>query len=207
MMNSEGSLRVLIVAHNPLARIGLSALLARRPDLTVVGEVSGEADLMAEIAVRHPDVLTWDLDWAASLEHLAGLSQPAPPVVALVPDESYTADAWAAGARGVLSHDAGAETLAAALTAVSLGMAVFDPSFAVALFPPRMPAPDQSLTARERDVLQLLAEGAPNKIIATRLGISEHTVKFHVNAILNKLGVQSRTEAVVRAARLGLILL
>jgi DNA-binding NarL/FixJ family response regulator len=206
-MNPPDGLRVLIVAQNPLARIGLGALLAGQPGLSMVGEMSGGADLLAEIAAYHPDVLVWDLDWAASLEQLAALSQPVPPVVALVPDESYTADAWAAGARGVLSRNANAETLAAALTAVSLGMAVFDPSFAVALFPPRMPAPDQSLTAREREVLQLLAEGAPNKIIAARLGISEHTVKFHVNAILNKLGVQSRTEAVVRAARLGLILL
>jgi DNA-binding NarL/FixJ family response regulator len=206
-MNPPDGLHVLIVAQNPLARIGLSALLASQPGFSVVGEMSGGADLLAEIAAYHPDVLVWDLDWAASLEQLAALSQPMPPVVALVPDESYTADAWAAGARGVLSHNANAETLAAALAAVSLGMAVFDPSFAVALFPPRMPALDQSLTAREREVLQLLAEGAPNKIIASRLGISEHTVKFHVNAILSKLGVQSRTEAVVRAARLGLILL
>jgi DNA-binding NarL/FixJ family response regulator len=63
------------------------------------------------------------------------------------------------------------------------------------------------LTPREQEVLQLLAEGLPNKTIADRLYISEHTVKFHVNAILSKLGAQSRTEAVVRATRLGLLLL
>jgi DNA-binding NarL/FixJ family response regulator len=131
-MNPPDDLRVLIVAQNPLARIGLSALLARQPGLSVVGEMSGEADLITEIAVHHPDVLVWDLDWAAALDQLTALNQPAPPVVALVPDESYTADAWAAGARGVLSHNANAETLAAALAAVSLGMAVFDPAFAVA---------------------------------------------------------------------------
>jgi two-component system nitrate/nitrite response regulator NarL len=77
----------------------------------------------------------------------------------------------------------------------------------MSLFPPPAPAPTEELTAREREVLQLLAEGLPNKAIAARLTISEHTVKFHVNAILTKLGVQSRTEAVVRAVRLGLIML
>jgi DNA-binding NarL/FixJ family response regulator len=65
----------------------------------------------------------------------------------------------------------------------------------------------EALTPREQEVLQLLAEGLPNKTIADSLHISEHTVKFHVNAILSKLGAQSRTEAVVRATRLGLLLL
>ncbi len=206
-MGSPDGLRILLIARNPLARIGLSALLARQTGYVVAGEASGEDDLLPDIERYQPDVLVWDLDQEVSLEHLAALSQPAPPVVALVPDESYTADAWAAGARGVLSRDASGRTLAAALTAVSLGMAVFDPAFVLALFPPRLSAPDQSLTGREREVLQLLAEGASNKLIAARLNISEHTVKFHVNAILNKLGVQSRTEAVVRAVRLGLIVL
>jgi len=67
--------------------------------------------------------------------------------------------------------------------------------------------PGESLTSRELEVLQYLAEGLPNKAIALKLGISEHTIKFHVNAILGKLGAQSRTEAVVRASRLGLIIL
>jgi len=70
-----------------------------------------------------------------------------------------------------------------------------------------VPTPVEELTPRERHVLQLLAEGLPNKAIADRLGISEHTVKFHVSAIMSKLGAQSRTEAVTRAARLGLIIL
>jgi two-component system nitrate/nitrite response regulator NarL len=67
--------------------------------------------------------------------------------------------------------------------------------------------PVEELTPRELEVLRLMAEGLPNKTVALRLGISEHTVKFHVNAILGKLGVSSRTEAVVHATRLGLILL
>jgi two-component system, NarL family, nitrate/nitrite response regulator NarL len=87
---------------------------------------------------------------------------------------------------------------------------VLDPALAGALVAARteLPAlPVEALTPREVDVLRLLGEGLPNKAIARRLGISEHTVKFHVNAILGKLGASSRTEAVVRATRLGLILL
>jgi DNA-binding NarL/FixJ family response regulator len=72
---------------------------------------------------------------------------------------------------------------------------------------PDLPPLPEPLTPREQEVLQLLAEGLPNKAIARQLEISDHTVKFHVNAIMGKLGAQSRTEAVVRATRLGLVLL
>jgi DNA-binding NarL/FixJ family response regulator len=93
---------------------------------------------------------------------------------------------------------------------VALGLASLDPALAAALIPPQDQAPTppaEELTPRELEVLRLVAQGLPNKAIAQRLEISEHTVKFHVNAILGKLGVQSRTEAVVHATRLGLILL
>jgi DNA-binding NarL/FixJ family response regulator len=92
-------------------------------------------------------------------------------------------------------------------------IAVIEPDFVAALIGEVEPPGDagqplvEPLTPRELEVLRLMAEGLPNKGIAQRLEISEHTVKFHVNAILGKLGVESRTEAVVRATRLGLILL
>jgi two-component system nitrate/nitrite response regulator NarL len=133
------------------------------------------------------------------------------PVVALLPDESNAANAWAAGARGLLLRDAPAENLAAAVVAAAQGLAVIEPAFAAALLPAardRLPTqPFEDLTPRELQVLQRMAEGQSNKAIARALGISEHTVKFHVNAILGKLSAESRTEAVVRATRLGLILL
>jgi DNA-binding NarL/FixJ family response regulator len=117
------------------------------------------------------------------------------------------------GARGILLEDAGSEALAAALKAVTQGMLVIHGSVADAALPSALStnaAADgevEALTPREAEVLNLIAEGLPNKTIAARLSISEHTVKFHVNAILTKLGAQSRTEAVVRATRLGLIAL
>ncbi len=117
---------------------------------------------------------------------------------------------------GALPRDAGAEEIIAATTAVAGGLTVLDRRLATealaAIERPRVasevaPAADEALTAREREVLQLLAQGIPNKQIAQRLRISEHTVKFHVSAIMTKLGAASRTEAVTTAARRGLLLL
>jgi DNA-binding NarL/FixJ family response regulator len=145
-----------------------------------------------------------------SLERLAELADAVPPVVALVPDETYAVEAQMAGARGLLPRDSSAERLVAALTAAAWDLIVLDPSLAAPLLGTRdssSPSLVEDLTPRELEVLGLLAEGLPNKAIGLRLGISEHTVKFHVNAVLGKLGAQSRTEAVVRATRLGLILL
>ena len=201
---------MLVVADDPLARAGLATLLAGQPGCSVVGQAAGDVDLAA-VKVYRPDVLVWDLGWGditQSLERLAGLHDV--PVVGLVPDEAHAADAWAAGARGLLRREADAESLAAALRSVALGLASLDPALATALIPSQDQAPAplaEELTPRELEVLRLVAQGLPNKAIAQRLEISEHTVKFHVNAILGKLGVQSRTEAVVHATRLGLILL
>jgi DNA-binding NarL/FixJ family response regulator len=132
-------------------------------------------------------------------------------VLALVPDEAAGELALAAGARGLLFRDATPGALLAALQAVARGLAVFEPALSPVRPTPRAsastPTSPEALTPREREVLSLLAEGLSNKAIADRLAISEHTAKFHVNAVLAKLGVQRRTEAVVRAARLGLVTL
>ena len=208
-------LRVLVVAGDPLARAGLAALLAGQPGCTLAGQVSSDDDLPTQAAVYRPGVVVWDLGWdpapdlEASLAQIEGLAEEGLPVVALLPDEAQAPEAWSSGARGLLLRDAGVETLLAALQAVSQGLAVFDPSLALSPSPARDPslALAEDLTPRETEVLQLLADGLTNKAIAQRLGISDHTVKFHVNAILGKLGAQSRTEAVVRATQLGLLLL
>ena len=172
--------------------------------------------MAAAIDIYRPDVVIWDLGWnpALALEHLADLEGANPPIVALLPDETHVAEAWTAGARGLLLRHSDPPGLAATLLAVVQGLVVLDSELASAVPPARDRAPAPlmgDLTPREQEVLGLLAEGLPNKslplVIAHRLSISEHTVKFHVNAILGKLGAQSRTEAVTRATRLGLILL
>ena len=109
---------------------------------------------------------------------------------------------------GVLSRDVDAETLVSTLNTVARGLVVADPGLSARVPAIReQSAPQAEVTPRELQVLGLMAEGMPNKTIAARLGISEHTVKFHVNALLNKLGAHSRTEAVTRATRMGLIAL
>lgn len=225
MLPTLADLRILIVADDPLARAGLATLLADQAGLTVVGRIAAGGDLPAEVDAYRPEVILFDLGWEPtltaptsrstpeprpSLESLAELRESHLPIVALLPDEAYTHEVWTAGARGLLLRQVETEKLATALLAVSQGLVVLDPGLTGALFPPQdfdVPTLAEPLTPREVEVLQLLAEGLPNKTIARRLDISDHTVKFHVNAIMSKLGAQSRTEAVVRATRLGLILL
>ena len=200
-----------MVAQDSLARAGLAALLGQQPGCNVAGQSAGGATLSSDLDIYRPDVLVWDLGWdpRTGLDNLARLPGGAPPVLALVPDESHAGEARSAGVTGILYRESDIESLSAALAAVARGLTVFDP--ALSTLPPS--APDSArleaphLTPREMETLALLAEGLPNKAIASQLGISEHTAKFHVNSILSKLDAQSRTEAVTRATRLGLILL
>jgi DNA-binding NarL/FixJ family response regulator len=207
------TLRVLVVAEDPLARAGLATLLADQPGCIVAGQVAVDSELATAVPVYRPDVVVWDIgsDSARALDRGTGLRDLGVPIVALLPDESDVGTVWGDGARGLLLRTASVEHLGAALAAVAQGLAVIDPAFAAVLLPvarDQSPAqPVEDLTPRELQVLRLMAEGQSNKAIARALGISEHTVKFHVNAILGKLNVSSRTEAVVHATRLGLILL
>jgi DNA-binding NarL/FixJ family response regulator len=205
------SLRILIVADDPLARAGLAMLLSEQPDFQVVGQVAGATVREGVLETLPADVLLWDLGWdsAAALEQLAESLESTPAVTVVLSDESQAGEAWAAGARGFLARDVNGPGLRAALIAVSQGLVVFHPTAAASLLPSGDHLPGtvpSALTPRELQVLQLLAEGLPNKGIAGRLEISDHTVKFHVNAIMGKLGAQSRTDAVMRATRAGLII-
>ena len=205
-------LRILIIANDPLARAGLSALLANQDSCAVVGQVSGDTDLPPTLDIYRPDILLWDFGWdvEATLALLTELDSVDLPVVALLPNSAYAQQVWALGIHALLQRDTDADKLVSSFAAIMQNLAVIDPDFVDSLFPQPLSDPPtlvEALTPRETEVLQLLAEGLPNKTIARRLDISEHTVKFHVNAIMNKLEAQSRTEAVVRATQLGLILL
>lgn len=223
----ENTIRILVVADNVLARTGLAALLTASDGCRVVGQTPGGDALLTELDVYRPDVVVYDLGWTPVdvLDNLADLRDAAMPVVALLPDDEQAAEVVAALANGgtmavagdaapyafgLLLRDGAPETLVSAAMAIGDGLIVIEPLLASAVLRetavlPELPA--ESLTPRESEVLQLIAEGLANKAIARKLGISDHTVKFHVNAILGKLNAQSRTEAVVRATRLGLIVL
>jgi len=155
-----------------------------------------------------PDVIVWDVSWETSnaVNSLGLLPEDAPPVLALAVTSDQAAQARAAGAQALLSRDASPEALAAAAVALSHGLQVTDPALAgVSAAATPEPGSASLLTPKEQDVLKLLAEGLPNKGVVSRLEVSEHTVKFHVNSIMGKLNAQSRTEAVILATRLGLL--
>jgi two-component system nitrate/nitrite response regulator NarL len=206
-------MRILIIAGDPLARAGLSALLAQQPQVEIVGQLAPEDDLADQVELYRPEVVLWDLGWNpnAAQASLSALTEAGPPVLALVGPEGEHGGLLATGVRGLLLRDATAETMMAAATAIAQGLVVVVPELAATLIAPAPTTDDQPLveplTPRELEVLRGLADGLSNKQIAHQLAISEHTVKFHVNAIMGKLGAQSRTEAVVRATRSGLILL
>lgn len=130
--------RVLLVADDPLARAGLAAVLADEPGCTLVGQISGQDDLLAEPDVYRPQVVLWDLGWdpTVPLEPLEDLRDAGFPVVALVQDEARASEALAAGARGLLLRDVDAPTLAATLRAVGHGLVVFAPQLTDALRSP-----------------------------------------------------------------------
>lgn len=210
----EAELRVLVIADHLLTRTGLSALLAAQTDLQLVGQVAGSENLADDVEVYRPHAAIYDLGYDP-LHAIPHLAQLAPlPVVALLPDADYGSAAVAAlgesNAYALLLRDSTPETIAMALTAIMHGLIVIDPTLArvmISADASSLEAQPETLTPREIQVLQLVAEGLPNKIIAQRLKISPNTVKFHINAILSKLNAQSRTEAVVRATRLGLVIL
>jgi two-component system, NarL family, nitrate/nitrite response regulator NarL len=205
-------LRVLVVSADPLARTGLALLLGGQEGVAVSAQLRPDEDWPNAGEDAALDVVVWDLglEFRSGLEELRALDPAGPPVVAIVADEADAREALAAGARGALSRSANGDRLAAALKAAALGLVVLDEIFAddaLRDVPTAAAELAEPLTPRELEVLQLLAQGLPNKQIAQRLGISEHTAKFHVNSILGKLGVQSRSEAIVQAVRLGLIVL
>jgi DNA-binding NarL/FixJ family response regulator len=206
---STSPLRLVLVAEDPLARGALVRALAEPGGELLLLAAGTLAEVEALRSDSAPDVVLWDVGLHPAEARLESPELGAP-VLALVPDESAGESALASGARGLLFRDVAPAALLAALQAVARGLTVFEPALSGLRAAPRAsPAPSspESLTPREREVLALLAEGLSNKAIADRLAISEHTAKFHVNAVLAKLGVQRRTEAVVRAARLGLVTL
>jgi two-component system, NarL family, nitrate/nitrite response regulator NarL len=198
------SIRVAVIAEDPLARAGLVALVSRRDDLSVVGQ--GPAHDAMRLA-RVADVVLWDA--ASGVAGLHVEDHGAARFLVLAADERQAAEALAEGARGALPRDVSADRLAMALSAVHEGLLVVDDSFSEAFLVRPGPAAQLAdpLTSRELQVLALLSEGLSNKAIASRLGISESTAKFHVAAILGKLGVGSRAEAIVQAVRRGLVIL
>ncbi len=194
--------RIIIVGDDRLAIEGLSHVLGNEIDPRQIVTAAP-----SDAAVDEADVCIWDLgaNPPGELELPSG-----PPVVALVPDGALARQAFAAGARGALLRDASARRIARAIDAVLDGLVVLDDELAEEAMRPPPPMSSglttmEPLTPRELEVLEQLALGLSNKDIASRLGVSPHTAKFHVNSLISKLGATSRTEVVAMAARAGLV--
>lgn len=202
-MDPEEPLRIVVVGPDPFARGGLVALLGADPRLELLASLAPE-ELAPSAPARDADLVILDAAGLLDLDVVGAL--PEVPVLALVVHADAARDLRDAGAQGVVSREAGAQGLVEAALAVVGGMVVLAEPFAEALLRPRRPVVEgELLTAREVEVLELLAEGFSNKEIGAQLGISPHTAKFHVQSLLDKLDAVTRTEAVVRALRLGFL--
>lgn len=206
-------MRVLLVAQKPLVRAGLRGLIQEGEHLA-----AGEAASFEE-AARLVRSLSIDAVLAELVEEalediltlLESLSTTSCVVVLLGEPTSKTLRALLeAGAKGILPPSANAQEASAALLSAQRGLFVSDPRLLQLAFTQEEAeelSEGEGLTEREREVLSFLALGWPNRMIATKLQISEHTVKFHVASLLTKLGASSRTEAVTRAVRKGVLAL
>jgi DNA-binding NarL/FixJ family response regulator len=181
-------------------------------DLEIVGEAANGAEAVELAKTLQPDVVLMDLLMPVmdGITAIGAIRKEAPGVEVLaltsVLEDASVVGAVRAGAIGYLLKDTNAEELRRAVKAAAAGQVQLSPEAAVRLMREvRTPEAPESLTDRETDVLRLLAEGQSNKEIASNLSIGEKTVKTHVSSILSKLGVQSRTQAVLAAMRSGLI--
>jgi len=206
------AIRVLIVDDHSVVREGLRMFLVRDPDLEVVGEALDGAEALQQARQLRPDVVVMDLlmpvmDGIAATRAIRR-ELPETEVLALtsVLESASVVDAIRAGAIGYLLKDTQAAELRRAIKAAAAGQVQLSPQASAhllgAIRTPELPEP---LTPREMDVLRLLAQGQSNKEIARALDLVEETVKSHVRHILAKLGVQSRTQAVLAAIRLGIV--
>ena len=215
----EPSLRILIADDHPLFRDGLRALLATAPDTALVGEAATGDEAVALAADLRPDVILMDLQMPGlnGIEATRRVVEANPEarvlMVTMFEDDDSVFAAMRAGARGYLLKGAKYEETLRAIRAVGDGEAIFSPAIAVRLtayfagIRPTEAARTRAfptLSDREREVLDLIAQGHPNAEIAARLFLSPKTVRNHVSNILAKLQVADRAAAIVRAREAGL---
>lgn len=210
------AIRILVSDDHPIVRDGLVAVLSTQADFVVVGQAGTGQEVVDQVLALQPDIVLLDLEMpllngVQALERLSELGQPIKAIAftAFDADDMILA-AVKAGARGYLLKGAPREELFNAVRIVHAGGSLLQPIVASRLIArmadqSTVSASPEALTAREQEVLALLAVGLPNKEIGDRLTITERTVKFHVSSILGKLGASNRTEAVSIAVQQGLI--
>ncbi len=214
-------IRVLVVDDQDLVRAGFCVILDAAEGVRVVGEAGNGAEAVAAARALDPDVVLMDIrmpgmDGLEATRQIAGRAEGGPKIVILTTFDldDYVYEALRAGASGFLLKDAPRHDLIAAVRAAAAGDAMLAPSVTrlvietFARRPPAMaPSPSRlaSLTARERDILGLIARGRSNAEIAADLVVSEATVKTHVSRLLAKLGLRDRVQAVILAYETGVV--
>jgi DNA-binding NarL/FixJ family response regulator len=209
--------RVVFADDHPMFRYGLRAVLASCADIVIAGEAATGRELLGVVEATQPDVVITDLHMpdldgvAATRELLSRRPDLAVLVLTMLDDDESVFSAMRAGARGYLLKGAGRTELVATVQALARGETVFGPGVARRIVGFFLESSQRyaegalpGLTARERQVLDLLAGGARNADIAQHLGMSEKTVRNHLSSVFAKLHVADRTAAVVRARQLGL---
>lgn len=204
-------IRVLLADDHGVIRDGLGRLIAALDGIELVGVAADGADALAQTLASTPDVVLMDLEMPqmdgieATRRILAERPQTAVLVLTSFSDRARIVGALEAGACGYLLKDVDSAQVAEGIRAAARGESPLDPRAARTVLTARSaPDPLAALSAREREVLELLVEGLPNKLIARRLEISEKTVKSHLTSIFRALGVTDRTQAALWAERHGL---
>jgi DNA-binding NarL/FixJ family response regulator len=209
------TIRVLIADDHPLVRQGLHAALAPVPEVEVVAEAATGSAAIREAVLHQPDVVVMDLQMPdlngidATRELARAVPSAAVLVLTMFDDDDWVFAAMRAGARGYVLKGAEQQEIARAIMAVAAGEAIFGPAVATRILtyfatPPVTPTPFPELTAREREVLDLIAAGRNNRQIADQLSLSAKTVANHISAIFAKLQVADRAQAILRARDAGL---
>lgn len=204
-------IRVVLADDHGVIRDGLGRLISALPDVELVGVAADGAEAVERCRALHPDVVLMDLDMpgldgiAATRQVLAELPDIAVIVLTAFSDRPRITGALEAGARGYLLKDVDAEVVAEGIRSAARGESPLDPRAARTMLDAQAaPDPLAGLSLREREVLELLVAGLPNKLIARRLDISEKTVKAHLTQVFRTLGVTDRTQAALWAERNGL---
>jgi DNA-binding NarL/FixJ family response regulator len=208
--NGGSVIRVLLAAASAVRRAGLEALIRNAASLKLVGSLQTPSNLAQHARDLQPDVILLDADSTQPIDTAVGV-----PIVVLIDDPapSWTAQALRSGVNAILPRDSDMEDVFSSIQAAHAGLVLLDAEVTQSLVAKIRPPSDQEteltddLTPREIEVLRMLAEGLGNRQMAVKLGISDHTVKFHISSILDKLNASSRTEAVTLGIRMGLILL
>ena len=206
--SAKPPIRLLIVDDHPVVRAGLSSMLTKHKGIQIAGVAASAEEALAVLAARTVDVILLDL----RMPRMSGIDalhviakQPSPPRVLILSSFEFEEEifrAVKAGARGYLLKDMSRDEIVAAITAVHAGKRYFPPAIAARLAERKLRS---TLSAREVEILELLAKGLTNKEIGKALGISRHTVRNQIYSITQKLEVADRTEAASVAIKQGII--